>query len=650
MLCPGCQAHNESTADTCRKCGKGLFALTDGSVLAGRYEIVQPLGRGGMGLVYKALDRELDEVVALKVLRADLTRADDLTRRFRSEIRFARKVRHPNVCAIHEYGQQGHMQFIVMEYVEGVDLKQLIRRDGPFPAEEGIHASIQVARGLRAVHSAGIVHRDLKTANIMRDSAGVVRLMDFGIAKRLGAETVADATATGQVLGTPEYMSPEQARAEKLDARSDIYAFGIVIYELFTGDVPFRGETPIATLFKHIQEPPPLDGAKASRIPFAIIPVLRRALAKNRDDRFASADEMLIEIERVAASGPLHLPMAAVGNQESSVTMMVTPTAVAARPPTPSGGVTAATALGATVPDGTVASAGTDVGAAATNTADGRQATLRGEHSRPDHGNARRAAAAVSVGVVAVVASVAVVSMRRAPLVTPMAPPSAVASAIAVVPTTLAPAETATPAPRAARKSPPRLGGTAAEVPTRSLRTSPAVEAGPPFPQTNAPVPQAEQEPGLVTTSLATEANRTSSADTLVTAKMEAAISSSAPLVPPVQPLPVAPADVTSGPGSDPGLLSPGPGVMPPRVLRTVQPEYPMMARRLNRETTLLVRVLVDAAGRVGDAEIQLGDASGLGFNEAALEAARKTTFRAATKNGVPGPMWTNLPVVFSRR
>jgi len=290
--CPACRAENDEAAEICRKCGKGLYALTDGSVLAGRYEIVQPLGKGGMGLVYKARDRELKEVVAVKVLRSE--RTEELARRFVAEIRFARKVRHPNVCAIHEYGQDGHLRFIIMEFVEGLDLKQLIRRQGPFPPLEALETATQVAAGLSAVHAAGIVHRDLKTTNIMRDSKGVIRLMDFGIAKQYDSDSASGATATGQILGTPEYMSPEQARGEKVDARSDIYALGVVLYELFTGEVPFRGDTPIATLMKHIQEPPDLTGPKARRIPNIARPVLACALEKHRERRYRDASAMLL--------------------------------------------------------------------------------------------------------------------------------------------------------------------------------------------------------------------------------------------------------------------------------------------------------------------------------------------------------------------
>jgi serine/threonine protein kinase len=260
--------------------------------LAGRYEILVPLGQGGMGVVYKAHDRELDEIVALKLLRDDLPGAQQMARRFRSEIKLARRVRHRNVCGIHEFGQDGPHSFISMEYIAGIDYRKVLRDEG-LTSVEAYEVAIQVAEGLQAIHEAGIVHRDLKTPNIMRDARGIVRLMDFGLAKQLDGTAVASGfTQTGMIVGTPEYMSPEQVRGENLDFRSDIYAFGIVVFELFTGEVPFRAETPLATILLHLQTPPPLDGEAAATIPKAAVPLLAKALAKAPGDRFVSAKEM----------------------------------------------------------------------------------------------------------------------------------------------------------------------------------------------------------------------------------------------------------------------------------------------------------------------------------------------------------------------
>jgi hypothetical protein len=302
VICPACRTENDGAVDVCFNCGKALSALTRGSVLGGRYEIVDVLGRGGMGIVYKAYDRMLEESIAIKVLRRDLTAAPELARRFRSEIKLARRVSHPNVCRIHEYGQEGDLNYISMAFVEGHDLRHMLAQnpDG-LPSADAYAISIQTARGLHAIHEVGILHRDLKTPNIMRDPHGVVRLMDFGIAKEFGEAGAHSVTATGAVMGTPEYMSPEQCRGENLDARSDIYSLGVVVFEIFTGQVPFRGDSLMATLFKHIQEPPPFAGPLGARLPDAVVPVLAKALAKARDQRYATAAEMATALEQARA-------------------------------------------------------------------------------------------------------------------------------------------------------------------------------------------------------------------------------------------------------------------------------------------------------------------------------------------------------------
>jgi serine/threonine protein kinase len=296
MICPSCKALNDDSAEACFTCGRALSALTQGSVIASRYEVLSPLGKGGMGMVYKAHDRMLDETVAIKVLRAEFANTAEMLKRFKHEIKLARKVSHRNVCRIHEFGEDGGVRYISMEFVEGTDIKQLAREKGGFlDTEEAFDVAIQAADGLQAIHDVDIIHRDLKTANIMRDPTGRVRLMDFGIAKIEGGDRSTGGgglTTTGQIMGTPEYMSPEQCQGEKIDHRSDIYALGVVVYEIFTGTVPFRGDTPVATLFKHIQEPVPFEGAVPARIPAAAVPVLRKALAKNRADRYASSAEM----------------------------------------------------------------------------------------------------------------------------------------------------------------------------------------------------------------------------------------------------------------------------------------------------------------------------------------------------------------------
>jgi hypothetical protein len=305
LTCPSCGAAQEADVDVCFSCGRLITALTQGSILASRYEILTLLGKGGMGVVYKAQDRLLEEPVAIKVLRGELMNTPELARRFRSEIKLARKVTHTNVCRIHEYGEDGPLSYISMALIEGTDLRKLLRQQPEgLPTEEAFEASIQSADGLQAIHAVGIIHRDLKTPNIVRDDLGVVRLMDFGIAKE--ADHNAGLTATGEVMGTPEYMSPEQCRGDRLDFRSDLYSLGVVVYEIFTGRVPFHGETVMSTLLKQLQDPPPLDGPAAARLPPSVVPVLRRALAKHPSDRHGSAAELAeaLRAARLAMAAP----------------------------------------------------------------------------------------------------------------------------------------------------------------------------------------------------------------------------------------------------------------------------------------------------------------------------------------------------------
>jgi serine/threonine protein kinase len=298
--CPFCQADNGPGLSTCLLCGSSLTAagaIRRGSLIAGRYEVLAPVGRGGMGTVFKAHDQTLDEVVALKVLRTDLEEAaETLTRRFRLEIKLARRIRHPNVCAIHDYGEDGGLRFITMEFVDGPNLKEALRDRSTLSQDEAYETVLQILDGLEAIHRVGIVHRDLKTANIMRDGSGTIRLMDFGIAKPAGEES----TLAGQALGTPQYVSPEQARGRAADTRSDLYSVGIILFELLTGRVPFKADTPLVTLYMQVHEAPPLDDERLSG---PVREVLARALAKEPSDRYATAAEMasaVREASRVA--------------------------------------------------------------------------------------------------------------------------------------------------------------------------------------------------------------------------------------------------------------------------------------------------------------------------------------------------------------
>ena len=295
MICPSCQADNDVQAPCCFACGArlepALAGLRQGALFASRYEILGSLGRGGMGMVYRAYDREIGEEVAIKVLRPDVARQSSrVERRFRAEIRLARRVRHRNVCSVYGDGVDRGLLYICMELVEGENLARTARASGGLPADEAWDVVRQVADGLRAIHQAGVVHRDLKTGNLMRDREGVVRVMDFGIAKHCVAGTDGNTvTASGTLMGTPEYMSPEQLRGEPVDFSSDIYSFGIVTYELFTGTLPFRGGTPVVTILRQLDAPPRLD---VPRLPPAARAVLAEALAKDPSRRYRTAADM----------------------------------------------------------------------------------------------------------------------------------------------------------------------------------------------------------------------------------------------------------------------------------------------------------------------------------------------------------------------
>jgi tRNA A-37 threonylcarbamoyl transferase component Bud32 len=266
MKCPSCQAENDASARICLACGEALaalFGLRTGAAFASRYENLGFLGR---------------------------------ERRFRSEIRLARRVRHRNVCSVYGDGVDGGLLYICMELVEGENLARRIRRSGALPPEEAWDAVRQVADGLRAIHQAGIVHRDLKTGNLMMDAEGVVRVMDFGIAKHhVPGPEAGTVTVSSALVGTPEYMSREQLRGEPVDFRSDLYAFGVVVYELFTGTLPFRGLTPVATILRQLHDPPILD---RRQLPPSLRPVVARALAKEASGRPPSAAEMRQELHR----------------------------------------------------------------------------------------------------------------------------------------------------------------------------------------------------------------------------------------------------------------------------------------------------------------------------------------------------------------
>jgi tetratricopeptide (TPR) repeat protein len=270
-------------------------SIPPGSRLGDRYEIINLLGEGGMGAVYKALDHELDRVVALKVIRPQLASNADILARFKQELILARQITHKNVIRIFDLGMAEGTKFITMEYVEGRDLKTILKERTKLPPEEAADIMLQVCAGLDAAHKENVVHRDLKPPNIMIDIQGRILVMDFGLA--LSTEAAAGMTRTGALMGTPDYMSPEQATGDKVDARSDIFSLGIIFYEMLTGTVPFEAESLLKTLRRRIDEKakPPIE--LEPQIPQALNDMIMKCLATDPADRYQSTAELLTDLE-----------------------------------------------------------------------------------------------------------------------------------------------------------------------------------------------------------------------------------------------------------------------------------------------------------------------------------------------------------------
>jgi HAMP domain-containing protein len=271
-----------------------------GELFAGRYDIQSVLGKGGMGIVYRAHDRDLDDLVAIKTLRSEALSADPtLLDRFKQEIRLARKITHPNILRTHDLGESGGLRYLSMEFIKGITLKHLIEQDQLLPTPVALRIAKQMCAGLAAAHEVGVIHRDIKPQNIIIEPTGGLKIMDFGIA-RLTQER--GMTATGTVVGTPDYMSPEQARGQPLDFRSDIYSMGVVLYEMFTGSLPFEGDTPLAVVLKHVQEKPPSPQAKNPKIDPKIAAIVLKCMQKDPKDRFQTVNDLYEALTRVTAA------------------------------------------------------------------------------------------------------------------------------------------------------------------------------------------------------------------------------------------------------------------------------------------------------------------------------------------------------------
>lgn len=310
VQCPKCQFDNPEDTRFCGNCATPLKSDKDipaphtktlhtpikefakGSTVASRYEIAEELGRGGMGVVYKAKDTKLKRTVALKFLSPELTRDSEAKERFIHEAQTASVLDHPNICTVHEIDEDEGQMFISMAYIEGQSLREKVKT-GPLKMDEALDIAVQVTEGLHGAHEKGIVHRDIKSANIMVTAKGQAKVMDFGVAKLVGQTKF---TRTGATMGTAAYMSPEQSRGEKVDHRTDIWSLGVVLYEMVIGQLPFRGDHEQAMMYSILnEEPEPMTGMRTG-VPMELERIVNKALTKDPAARYQHTDDMLVDL------------------------------------------------------------------------------------------------------------------------------------------------------------------------------------------------------------------------------------------------------------------------------------------------------------------------------------------------------------------
>ncbi len=317
--CLHCASDNPESAQFCSECGNRLPTtsemhephtrtlatpleeLTTGATFAQRFQIIEEIGKGGMGRVYKALDTEVQEKVALKLIKPEIAADHTTIERFRNELKLARRIAHRNVTRMFDLGKYAGAYYITMEYVPGEDLKSFIRRIGRLPVGKALAIAVQIAEGLAEAHRLGVIHRDLKPRNVIIDKEGNARIMDFGIARSISSSGMTD---RGIMLGTPEYVSPEQAETKEVDERSDIYSFGIVLFEMLTGRVPFEGETPLGVAVKHRTEKPPRPEKLNPQIPRELSDLILKCLEKDRMHRYSSAEALLEDLKAIQSGFP----------------------------------------------------------------------------------------------------------------------------------------------------------------------------------------------------------------------------------------------------------------------------------------------------------------------------------------------------------
>ena len=313
VKCPKCQHENPEDTLYCGKCAGPLKSaegisitktlitraesLQKGSTFAGRYKIIEELGRGGMGVVYKAEDTKLKRTVALKFLPPELTHISEVNERFMREAQAAAALDHPNICTVYEFDEAEETSFISMAYIEGQSLKKKTE-SGPLELDEALRIATQIAEGLGEAHKKGVVHRDIKSANIIVTERGQAKIMDFGLARMTGGTLL---TKEGMAMGTIAYMSPEQARGEEVEHRTDIWSLGVVLYEMFGGQLPFKGEHDQSVVYSILNEKPKPITDLRSEIPLSIGQVVSKALEKNPDERYQQVEELLDDLKSISS-------------------------------------------------------------------------------------------------------------------------------------------------------------------------------------------------------------------------------------------------------------------------------------------------------------------------------------------------------------
>jgi serine/threonine protein kinase/Tfp pilus assembly protein PilF len=317
--CPKCHSENTPDSRFCKKCATPLppqkeivFSetetlqlpvqeLTTGSTFAGRYQIIEELGEGGMGKVYRAIDKKISEEVGLKLIRPEIGLNKMVLERFSNELKIARKIVHKNVCRMYHLGEEKGTHYITMEYVPGEDLRAMLKMSKRLEVGTAVSIAKQVCAGLAEAHRLGVVHRDLKPSNIMIDKEGSVRIMDFGIARALAAKGITD---VGVMIGTPEYMSPEQVDGREVYQRSDIYSLGVILFEIVTGRAPFEGDTPFSVGLKHKSEKPPDPRELNALLSENLSRLILKCLEKEKENRYQSAEMLLSELTGIEKAVP----------------------------------------------------------------------------------------------------------------------------------------------------------------------------------------------------------------------------------------------------------------------------------------------------------------------------------------------------------